>query len=105
LPSASPAGGEGAPIPGASPDVSGGSAGIGTTPGGGPGGLSGGSAGGGRSGDAATAGAGWGSLVSALQLLGIDRPPTITALPMLVGTTGAVTMAFAFAIFGKKRRD
>jgi hypothetical protein len=29
----------------------------------------------------------------------------ITAWPMLVGTTGAVTMAFAFAIFGKKRRD
>lgn len=26
-------------------------------------------------------------------------------LPMLVGTAGAMTMAFAFAIFGKKRRD
>jgi hypothetical protein len=38
-------------------------------------------------------------------LLGVDKPPAITAWPMLVGTTGAVTMAFAFAIFGKKRRD
>jgi hypothetical protein len=60
---------------------------------------------GGRSGGPVTSGAGWGSLVGALQLLGVDRPPVITAWPMLVGTTGAVTMAFAFAIFGKKRRD
>ena len=57
------------------------------------------------SGDAATGGAGWGGLVSALEVLGVHQPPAITALPMLVGTTGAVTMAFAFAIFGKKRRD
>jgi hypothetical protein len=56
-------------------------------------------------GDAATGGAGWGGLVSALEVLGVHQPPVITALPMLVGTTGAVTMAFAFAIFGKKRRD
>jgi hypothetical protein len=55
--------------------------------------------------DAATGGAGWGGLVSALEVLGVHQPPAITALPMLVGTTGAVTMAFAFAIFGKKRRD
>jgi len=105
MPSASPAGGDGAPVPRASSDGSGGSAGIGTTPGAGSGDLSGGPAGSGRSGDAATAGAGWGSLVNALRLLGIDQPPSITAWPMLVGTTGAVTMAFAFAIFGKKRRD
>jgi len=52
-----------------------------------------------------TGGPGWGSLASALQVLGLDKPPAITAIPMLVGTTGAMTMAFAFAIFGKKRRD
>ena len=50
-------------------------------------------------------GAGLGAFASALQTLGIDRPPAITALPALVGTTTAVGMAFAFAIFGKKRRD
>jgi len=55
--------------------------------------------------DAVTGGAGWGGLVSALEVLGVHQPPAITALPMLVGTTGAVAMAFAFAIFGKKRRD
>ena len=48
---------------------------------------------------------GWGALASALATLGIDRPPSITMLPMLVGTSTAMTMAFAFAIFGKKRRD
>jgi hypothetical protein len=52
-----------------------------------------------------TGGPGWGGLASALQVLGLDKPPAITALPMLVGTMGAMTMAFAFAIFGKKRRD
>jgi len=52
-----------------------------------------------------TGGAGWGALASALQTLGINRPPAITMLPMLVGTSTAMTMAFAFAIFGKKRRD
>jgi hypothetical protein len=51
------------------------------------------------------AGPGWGALTTALQTLGIDGPPALTALPMLIGTTGAMTMAFAFAIFGKKRRD
>jgi hypothetical protein len=50
-------------------------------------------------------GLGWGSLANVLQTLGIDQPRTVKALPMMVGTGGAVTMAFAFAIFGKKRRD
>ena len=50
-------------------------------------------------------GPGWGALASALETLGIDRPPLPTNLPMLVGTTTAMSMAFAFAIFGKKRRD
>ena len=50
-------------------------------------------------------GAGWGALASALATLGIDPPPSFTMLPMLVGTSTAMTMAFAFAIFGKKRRD
>jgi len=52
-----------------------------------------------------TGGAGWGSLASALEILGIDEPPSIGALPMLVGLSGGMAMAFAFAIFGKKRRD
>ncbi|HEX5822916.1 MAG TPA: SH3 domain-containing protein [Candidatus Limnocylindrales bacterium] len=52
-----------------------------------------------------TSGPGWGSLASALQILGISKPPAIGSLPMIVGLTGAMTMAFAFAIFGKKRRD
>jgi hypothetical protein len=52
-----------------------------------------------------TGGPGWGALASALQTLGIERPPAVTMLPMLVGTGTAMTMAFAFAIFGKKRRD
>ncbi len=52
-----------------------------------------------------TGGPGWGTLANALETLGIERPPTITLVPMLVGTTTAMTMAFAFAIFGKKRRD
>jgi hypothetical protein len=50
-------------------------------------------------------GLGWGSLANVLQTLGIDQPRTIKALPMMVGTGSAVTLAFAFAIFGKKRRD
>ncbi|HLO35182.1 MAG TPA: SH3 domain-containing protein, partial [Candidatus Deferrimicrobium sp.] len=52
-----------------------------------------------------TGGPGWGAFASALRVLGIDRPPSVTMLPMLVGTSTAMTMAFAFAIFGKKRRD
>ncbi|HEY3165132.1 MAG TPA: SH3 domain-containing protein [Candidatus Limnocylindrales bacterium] len=59
----------------------------------------------GSDGGAGTGGSGWGTLASALQTLGIERPTTLTTLPMLVGTSSAMTMAFAFAIFGKKRRD
>jgi hypothetical protein len=48
----------------------------------------------------------WGSLASALEILGVGpRTTTLQLLPTLVGTTTAVGMAFAFAIFGKKRRD
>lgn len=84
----------------------------GSSPGAGPatggsgtatGGTTGSGAAGGR--DSSASGPGWGALASALATLGIDRPPTVTILPMLVGTSGALTMAFAFAIFGKKRRD
>jgi hypothetical protein len=61
---------------------------------------------GGDAGQGSTAsGPGWGALATALQTLGIDQSPSVTVLPMLVGTTGAMSMAFAFAIFGKKRRD
>jgi len=75
-------------------------------PGSGPGtGGSEGSAGSGGPRMPGLGGLGWGSLANVLQTLGIDQPRTIKALPMMVGTGGAVTMAFAFAIFGKKRRD
>jgi hypothetical protein len=76
------------------PAGSGGGGGPGGTPGGGSGGW-----------DLQTGGAGWGAFSSALQALGIERPPAIGAIPMMVGLSGAATMAFAFAIFGKKRRD
>ncbi|MEO5940550.1 MAG: SH3 domain-containing protein, partial [Candidatus Limnocylindrales bacterium] len=59
----------------------------------------------GRDGRVMTGGPGWGALAMGLQALGIDQPPAITMLPMLVGTSTAMSMAFAFAIFGKKRRD
>jgi hypothetical protein len=53
-----------------------------------------------------TGGFGWGALTSALGTLGLDRTSPLRGLmPTLIGTTGAVAMAFAFAIFGKKRRD
>jgi hypothetical protein len=49
---------------------------------------------------------GWGPLTTALNALGIDDgPPNLGMLPTLVGTSGAVAMGMAFAIFGKKRRD
>jgi hypothetical protein len=76
--------------------------GAGTTTGGAPVNGSSGPSGGQ---EALTGGTGWGALASALQTLGIKQPPTVTMLPMLVGTSVAMTMAFAFAIFGKKRRD
>lgn len=51
-------------------------------------------------------GSGWGGLASALQALGLDKGgPILPLMPTLIGTSGAVTMALAFAIFGKKRRD
>ena len=51
-------------------------------------------------------GDGWGELAAALDTLGLGPDaPFLSLAPTLVGTTGAVTMAMAFAIFGKKRRD
>jgi hypothetical protein len=51
-------------------------------------------------------GGGWGAMAAALEALGLDGgPPALRVLPTLVGTSGAVAMAMAFAIFGKKRRD
>jgi uncharacterized membrane protein YgcG len=106
-----------------------GSTGGGTTPGGAPGGLGGFGTGGdsttatGGSGSSGGAGGpgsgsdqhgarsgsgvvlGWGDLARALEVLGVRPSTTTTVLPMLVGTTTATAMAFAFAIFGKKRRD
>jgi hypothetical protein len=49
---------------------------------------------------------GWGALAVAMQTLGLGpSSPYLSLLPTLVGTTGAVALAMAFAIFGKKRRD
>jgi hypothetical protein len=60
----------------------------------------------GASGSTAGDSGGWGPLTSALGALGIDtRSPLPRILATLVGTTGAVAVAMAFAIFGKKRRD
>jgi hypothetical protein len=83
------------------------------------GGAAGGGSTGAAAGGAGTGGAGasgngvgalggtgsWGALTAALDVLGIRPSTTTTVLPMLVGTTTATAMAFAFAIFGKKRRD
>jgi len=79
-------------------------------PGPGSGGSSSGGTGAGGTGGSAGSGGGgsggWGALTAALETLGVDTgTTTLQALPTLVGTTGAVAMAMAFAIFGKKRRD
>jgi hypothetical protein len=51
-------------------------------------------------------GDGWGGLASAMEALGLGKtPPILPLIPTLIGTSGGVTMALAFAIFGKKRRD
>lgn len=68
----------------------------------GSGGASAGSAGSTEAGS----GAGWGALAAAFGTNGLgSSSPFLPLMPMLVGTTGAVAMAMAFAIFGKKRRD
>jgi hypothetical protein len=57
-------------------------------------------------GGGSSAGFGWGAMLAALNVLGIgDSTPHLGLLPTLVGTSGAVAMGMAFAIFGKKRRD
>jgi hypothetical protein len=81
---------------GGAPGAAGGGSGSGTSS------STGGGSGGGSSGP----GGSWGPLAAALDALGIQGgSPTLPLLPSLVGTTGAVTMAMAFAIFGRKRRD
>ncbi len=101
---------------GSGPDGNGSEGPDGNGPGGVPGGEPGSGAGGQPgSGDGATSGggdgsgsgdAGWGALAAALQTLGVDTTsPLVRLMPTLVGTSGAVAMAMAFAIFGKKRRD
>jgi hypothetical protein len=49
----------------------------------------------------------WGPLTSTLTALGISGPSFggFGAVPTLVTTTGAVAMAMAFGLFGKRRRD
>jgi hypothetical protein len=110
------AGAPGSTDPGSHPGDSPGEAStIAVGPGtGGTGGPAGGTSGpaGGMPGDSATdpgtgsGDAGWGALAVALQTLGLGADsPYRSLVPTLVGTTGAVAMAMAFAIFGKKRRD
>ena len=55
--------------------------------------------------DPPAAGVGAGAFMATLSVLGIDNGPHLGLLPTLVGTSGAVAMGMAFAIFGKKRRD
>jgi hypothetical protein len=103
-------GGTDGTTPGGTGGAGGTGSGGGSTPGSAGGGDSstgaaGGDVSGSSGGGVVTGGPGWGSLASALQVLGVNKPPAIGALPMLVGLSGAMTMAFAFAIFGKKRRD
>jgi hypothetical protein len=55
---------------------------------------------------ARSGGQGWGALAAALETLGIgSNSPSLSLMASLVGTTGAVAMTLAFAIFGRKRRD
>jgi hypothetical protein len=51
------------------------------------------------------AGPGWGAMTATFKALGIDGFRPLPLMPTLVTTTGAVAMAMAFAIFGKRRRD
>jgi hypothetical protein len=91
-------GGSGGGTPGGTPAGDPGTGGESTTVG----------AGGGGSGDdrgSFAGGPGWRALAGALDALGVRPSATTTVMPMLVGTTTATAMAFAFAIFGKKRRD
>ncbi len=56
--------------------------------------------------DADSGADGWGALASALDSIGLGPDaPFLSLTPTLLGTTGAVTMALSFALFGKKRRD
>jgi hypothetical protein len=91
--------GEGSTIAGG-PGATGTGTGTGTSA---PGGGSDGSATDPGSGSGDT---GWGALAVAMETLGLgSSSPYLSLLPTLVGTTGAVALAMAFAIFGKKRRD
>ena len=49
----------------------------------------------------------WGPLAGAMAALGVTGPafPPIALVPALVTTTGAVTAAMAFGVFGRRRRD
>ena len=90
-------GGTGVTDPDSAPGTGAGDGGV--TPGGGDTGASG-------VGSNDGTGAGWGALASALEVLGLgSQSPYLPLMPTLVGTSGAVAMAMAFAIFGKKRRD
>lgn len=72
-----------------------------------PGGAPTSAAGPGTTGSTATGRATWGPLTSTLSTLGISGPTFggFALAPTLVSTTGAVAMAMAFGLFGKRRRD
>jgi hypothetical protein len=101
-----------APVTGVIGSIDGASGGAGPgDPSGGSDGTSGGpldSPAGPVSGGSTSAGhATWGPLTSALAALGISGPAFggFTLAPTLVTTSGAVAVAMAFGLFGKRRRD
>jgi hypothetical protein len=108
-------GGSGPGGPGAGTGGSGDALGIGNGPTGGDGSTGTGDpsdpstsrVGGAGSGSSTGGHATWGPLAGALGLLGISGPAFggLTMASTLVTTTGAVTMAMAFGLFGKRRRD
>ena len=95
-----------AAIVGATGGATGGSTG-GATGGGSGGGAPNSATGGSGSGPGSGPGGSWGPLSSAMATFGINGPrfPGLTLAPTLVTTTGAVTAAMAFGVFGRRRRD
>ena len=86
--------------------VLGGTTGQGGPPDGADGGAIVGGDGSGSGGSGST-GRNWGPLTNAFATLGLHGPtlPGIPLAPTLVTTTGVVTAAMAFGVFGRRRRD
>jgi hypothetical protein len=109
VPTDDPLGGVGSSDPSSAPTVSPDASPAPILTAGGPGSAGptgGGTVPGGGADSPPSAGMGWGAITAALSALGLDGGQThLGLLPTLVGTSGAVAMGMAFAIFGKKRRD